>query len=609
MTEKEVMQDKLALDSHCVLGTTLDMPEYIVASERRMRSDFSRFNGSNFSYETTPLNFTDGTVNSDTYLFPNQVISNQFLQNLSIGGVGTALRRYARLNGRSLHKAADLTIDMSHGVNYLPKGMHNAEVEAGRLVNIKGEELQNYNDSILQAQESGDAALVDVLKGLLSQKLQEIKAQINQPQVRHIHIEIGDQGKNFPALQGLLTDGGVLDLIQARRADDESVLINCQEGMSRSAIVCIYLLMRDYNIHPLEAIAYLRAHRPFVAPQVGMIKAIMEAHNALNAEREAAGEPRVNLNTERLVEFAKHAAGTIHHQINQKAARDTVSKAAAYQAMFPFTEVADDVDAITNRVLRIPVHDSVFSEMLTILEVNNILYEIMECDKQKGAFISMSEAAYTQLFEAITISPVVAPTSEATLPQTVHLCGHVLQRFQKTHTQAIGLKAAADHARLTEAAVDDDAGLAATAVEEARRAEQAVAEEQRAHEVAEGKKVPNAADVRMVDQAPQQDQEASDENSAALWMTLGNGLLTATGGTALVVGLLAVANVIAITFLPPVALAIAGAALLGAGLFGFFNQNKPTKIVEEDQFDTVPTAVELQEMAKPDEKVGPASPM
>ena len=67
------------------------------------------------------------------------------------------------------------------------------------------------------------------------------------------------------------------------RESEGPVLIHCYAGMSRSATLTAYVLMRDYNMRMLDALAYIRERRPQIHPNDGFIRQLDEADQKMKA--------------------------------------------------------------------------------------------------------------------------------------------------------------------------------------------------------------------------------------------------------------------------------------------------------------------------------------
>jgi dual specificity phosphatase 12 len=61
------------------------------------------------------------------------------------------------------------------------------------------------------------------------------------------------------------------------------VLIHCYAGMSRSATLTAYVLMRDYGMRMPEALAYIRERRPQIHPNEGFLRQLDEADQKMKA--------------------------------------------------------------------------------------------------------------------------------------------------------------------------------------------------------------------------------------------------------------------------------------------------------------------------------------
>lgn len=61
------------------------------------------------------------------------------------------------------------------------------------------------------------------------------------------------------------------EMINRIREMGGKVLVNCKAGKSRSATICIYHLMKTYNLSMLIAYFLLKDKRPIVSPNIGFL--------------------------------------------------------------------------------------------------------------------------------------------------------------------------------------------------------------------------------------------------------------------------------------------------------------------------------------------------
>lgn len=59
----------------------------------------------------------------------------------------------------------------------------------------------------------------------------------------------------------------------------ENVLVHCQAGVSRSAIIVIYYLMRKFNMPYKVARKYVGTQRPIINPNHGFVKQLLRYEN------------------------------------------------------------------------------------------------------------------------------------------------------------------------------------------------------------------------------------------------------------------------------------------------------------------------------------------
>lgn len=72
------------------------------------------------------------------------------------------------------------------------------------------------------------------------------------------------------------------DFIEHARREGRSVLVHCYMGISRSATIVLYYLMRKNNMTYEDALSFLRAKREIVNPNEGfekVLKVISEIYN------------------------------------------------------------------------------------------------------------------------------------------------------------------------------------------------------------------------------------------------------------------------------------------------------------------------------------------
>ena len=68
---------------------------------------------------------------------------------------------------------------------------------------------------------------------------------------------------------------------QARQSEGARVLIHCRAGVSRSATLCIYYLMRAFNFTLPQAFCQVKIRRPCICPNLGFRKQLREAEKQL----------------------------------------------------------------------------------------------------------------------------------------------------------------------------------------------------------------------------------------------------------------------------------------------------------------------------------------
>jgi len=70
--------------------------------------------------------------------------------------------------------------------------------------------------------------------------------------------------------------------IDAAINSGERVLVHCMAGVSRSATIVAYYLMKKYGMDVEDALLYTRARRPIVRPNDGFIRCLQRKYLSLN---------------------------------------------------------------------------------------------------------------------------------------------------------------------------------------------------------------------------------------------------------------------------------------------------------------------------------------
>lgn len=78
------------------------------------------------------------------------------------------------------------------------------------------------------------------------------------------------------------------NFIEEHMDKNQSVLIFCRAGVSRSATIIIHYLMRRYNISYYDAYRFLKAKRPHVQPNEGFVRQLQDVEDELFGETSSA---------------------------------------------------------------------------------------------------------------------------------------------------------------------------------------------------------------------------------------------------------------------------------------------------------------------------------
>lgn len=117
-----------------------------------------------------------------------------------------------------------------------------------------------------------DPALMTHISAIVSivPMTEEILAAINVAGYDHMYIPISDSRSTpiAPYFEPAYA------FIQSHLARGEAVYVHCFAGISRSASLVLYWLMRTHGLTPPEALLALRQRRPVVNPNDGFLAAL-----------------------------------------------------------------------------------------------------------------------------------------------------------------------------------------------------------------------------------------------------------------------------------------------------------------------------------------------
>eukprot|EP00038_Savillea_parva_P003823 m.130734 g.130734 ORF g.130734 m.130734 type:complete len:234 (-) comp11291_c0_seq1:6539-7240(-) len=80
--------------------------------------------------------------------------------------------------------------------------------------------------------------------------------------------------------------------IKRAQAEQSSVLVHCQRGVSRSAATCVAFLMKDRDWSKSDALDYVRSCRPIIKPNVKFMRELDEYEAQLFDAKMAAWKPQ-----------------------------------------------------------------------------------------------------------------------------------------------------------------------------------------------------------------------------------------------------------------------------------------------------------------------------
>ncbi len=101
------------------------------------------------------------------------------------------------------------------------------------------------------------------------------------PGENHLQLQYTDSGVNFQEIKDALLTNGVFEKINTARRANQTVLINCAAGQSRSVSVTILYLMETYRVGFVQAYRHLHKVRPEVCPNPGYVKSLLDSEPAI----------------------------------------------------------------------------------------------------------------------------------------------------------------------------------------------------------------------------------------------------------------------------------------------------------------------------------------
>lgn len=93
--------------------------------------------------------------------------------------------------------------------------------------------------------------------------------------VRHMYIKANDDTHTTLAPVFEYAYKFIEENMQHRRP----VFVHCRAGMSRSATIVLYYLMRKYHLSLMDALVYLKSRRPIVRPNNAFLEQLANAEN------------------------------------------------------------------------------------------------------------------------------------------------------------------------------------------------------------------------------------------------------------------------------------------------------------------------------------------
>ncbi|XP_066276841.1 dual specificity protein phosphatase 14-like [Branchiostoma lanceolatum] len=97
------------------------------------------------------------------------------------------------------------------------------------------------------------------------------------PEVEHVRVPVND----VPHSNLSAHFDAVCDRIEDVRKQGGSTLVHCVGGISRSSALCLAYLMKCKNMSLEEAHSHVKARRPFIRPNIGFWRQLIEYERTL----------------------------------------------------------------------------------------------------------------------------------------------------------------------------------------------------------------------------------------------------------------------------------------------------------------------------------------